>query len=501
MPGTANQSSTRYHLQHSNQATIAKAVTGEASTSMNQQKPQFCLTSVSGMAPKSQNRMTSICDAATAAGATRLRNKFAPWMTVVFLCLLLAVPTDGMACHMNLAKPQAAEGQPAEQDQTAEKSNLLDVIGDTLRQTGSEQVQQDPDQASPAWSEKEIMAAQQFGSHLSIAEWLGPMAPVALSPFFGITCLSGMAMFGGSWISDTNPLLGSNSPLHNPAVFWTFMALTILTSVPRLTKVSKPFAQAVDQLEAWSGIITMLVLRVLLSSGESPEAGSEIVQLGLISVSIDVLLMIAATINILVINTVKFFFETLIWITPIPLLDALFEFLNKSTCAALMAIYAWSPLTATTINLTLFAVCFIAFGWIYRREVFLRSMLVDAARAWLWKQTLTTPITVFPDAAVEQLKKRSRCLLKPTETGWQLIQPRIFRTAIIIDIPTQEVVIHQGLFCNTLFINQPQIQLTFSRRFNDQIRQLADVLKARLQTASETKDPGRKTNQLRTELT
>ena len=39
-------------------------------------------------------------------------------------------------------------------------------------------------------SEAEIVAAQQFGQTLSIAEWLGPMAPVALSPFFGITCLS-----------------------------------------------------------------------------------------------------------------------------------------------------------------------------------------------------------------------------------------------------------------------------------------------------------------------
>ena len=402
-----------------------------------------------------------------------------------------------MAGNMNSPKPQTAE------DQTAEKSDLINVISDTLGQTNSaEQQQQNADQASPTWSEKEIMAAQQFGSHLSIAEWLGPMAPVALSPFFGITCLSGMAMFGGSWISDTNPLLGSHSPLHNPAVFWTFLALTILTSVPRLTKVSKPFAQAVDQLEAWSGIITMLVLRVLLSNGESPEAEPQFVQLGLISVSIDVLLMIAAAINILVINTVKFFFETLVWITPIPLLDALFEFINKSICATLMAIYAWSPLTATTINLTIFVICFIAFSWIYRREVFLRSMLVDAMRAWLWKQTLATPLTVFPDAATAQIKKRSRCLLKPTGTGWQLIQPRIFRTAIIIDIPAQEIVIQPGLFCNTLSINQPQIQLTFSRRFNDQLPQLAEALKASLYTATATatQDSNQRTNRLRTEL-
>ena len=80
-------------------------------------------------------------------------------------------------------------------------------------------------------SESDITAAQQFGHSITVPEWLGPMAPVALSPFFGITCLSGMSLFGGNWISQTNPLLGDNSPLHNSAVFWTLLALTILTSI------------------------------------------------------------------------------------------------------------------------------------------------------------------------------------------------------------------------------------------------------------------------------
>ena len=102
----------------------------------------------------------------------------------------------------------------------------------------------------------EIVAGQQLVNTLSIAQWLGPLAPVALSPFFGITCLSGLSLYGGKF-AQHNPLLGAHSPLHNPAVFWTFLTLTILTSVPRFTKVSKPFSQAVDRLEAYSGIVTM----------------------------------------------------------------------------------------------------------------------------------------------------------------------------------------------------------------------------------------------------
>lgn len=80
-------------------------------------------------------------------------------------------------------------------------------------------------------SAAEIATAQQFGRNLSVAEWLGPLAPVALSPFFGIACLSGMALFGGSWVSAGNPLLGTGSPLHNPGVFWAFLVLTLIDQV------------------------------------------------------------------------------------------------------------------------------------------------------------------------------------------------------------------------------------------------------------------------------
>ena len=62
-------------------------------------------------------------------------------------------------------------------------------------------------------SEADITAAQQFGHSITVPEWLGPMAPVALSPFFGITCLSGMSLYGGKWISQTNPLQNPTRPM------------------------------------------------------------------------------------------------------------------------------------------------------------------------------------------------------------------------------------------------------------------------------------------------
>ncbi len=346
-------------------------------------------------------------------------------------------------------------------------------------------------QSSPI-SESEITAAQQFGSSISIAQWLGPMAPVALSPFFGITCLSGMAMFGGEWISKGNPLLGENSPLHNPAVFWTFLSLTILTSIPRFTKVSKPFAQAVDQLESWSGIVTMITLRILMASaGETAEA-PEIVQAGLLSLSMDTLMMLAAAINIFVINAVKFFFEVVIWLTPVPFLDAAFEVLNKSLCAVLMGVYAWSPVVATGVNLAMFTVAAVMFGWIHRRQVFFRTMLTDLVWATFAKSSPATSITVFPVSSVGKIKSRARCRLARSSNGWTLTHRSYLRPVIIQQFRDDQCpVLVAGIFTNTITFSRPSVQLTFGRLYNSDLAGLAVHLNATLPNGSSLSAPPR----------
>ena len=348
-------------------------------------------------------------------------------------------------------------------------------IGGSLEEIAKQAVSSE---SSPI-SESDIVAAQHFGHSITVPEWLGPMAPVALSPFFGITCLSGMSLFGGQWISRTNPLMGDNSPLHNPAVFWTFLALTILTSIPRLTKVSKPFAQAVDPLESWSGIVTMMTLRILMSSAGETAGVPDVVQAGIFSVSTDVLMMLAAAMNIFVINAVKFCFEVLIWLTPVPFLDAAFEVCNKTLCAALMAVYASSPAVATALNLAMFAAAAIAFGWIHRRQVFFRTVLLDVVWGMFSAPQPRATVVVFPAKSVGPIKARACCHLIRNQSGWHLLQRPFLRSAICIAISDeQRPEILRGIFTNTVTFAEPAVQLTFSRRYNARLAELAIQLKA-----------------------
>ncbi|MGJ3243071.1 MAG: hypothetical protein ACFE0O_08980 [Opitutales bacterium] len=225
-----------------------------------------------------------------------------------------------------------------------------------------------------------VQTGNTFASTLPIAEYLGPLAPVALSPFFGITCLSGAALLAETGLVDAlagNPLLTSNETLSHPLTFLAFLGLTGATSAPKFMKLTKPMAQAVDQLEAYAGIVSIAVIQGV-SSLASPQAGEEVAvvyQAGFFQATGETLLIALSAINIFVINAVKFFFEVLIFLSPIPFVDALFETLLKLTTAGLMAIYVFSPSLALTINLILFFSCLLVFRWVYRIARYYRVLL------------------------------------------------------------------------------------------------------------------------------
>ena len=361
----------------------------------------------------------------------------------------------------------------------------------------------------------EAAAAEKIADTISTSEFLGPLAPVALSPFFGVACLSGMAQFGPESLG-SNAMLSESSPLSSPWVFWVFSTLAVLTSLPRLTKVSKPIAGAVDQIEAWSGIITMGAVKFLAggpTAGKSVAlAADPILIAGVGSIGLDVALAIAAGVNILVVNSVKFFFEFLVWITPVPFLDACFEAANKAVCAALMAVYAFSPTVSLALNLAVFAICLVAFFWIHRQVLFFRTMLVDWLLGWFREpspQAISRrPLVVFPKEAVGPFAARERLTLERTKDGWQLRTRSLLRASKSATIAPESTdssadvggSIEPGWAAHTLRLRglldgQPIGPLLVSRRYRKSLQTLADAFTLEL-----VQEAPRDRERLRTEV-
>ena len=325
--------------------------------------------------------------------------------------------------------------------------------------------------------------------HLGLAEWMGPLAPIALSPYFGLACLSGTALLAEHGVLPKQAWLGAHAKLANPAVFGVLLALALFTSLPRLTKVSKTLVHLADPLETYAGFIAYAVVLWLAKSGDpSPMVAVA----GLAAVPMDVLVLVAAWLNFFVVNTVRVFFELLVLISPIPLLDALFEAANKALVVGLMTLYAFSPTLAMAANLLILFLCLLIFRVATRRMHYYRHLLVGVFRSWRRGDqeagdAATLPLTVFPLTEVGAIDNHVRCRLEKRDGGLCLVQPRRFRSPVVEMLPADSApAIDRGLLAHQLkWSGEAEIRLAFSRETDGQLDRLADALGATRPTRSE----------------
>ncbi|MEQ1906149.1 MAG: hypothetical protein ABL888_18335 [Pirellulaceae bacterium] len=342
----------------------------------------------------------------------------------------------------------------------------------------------------PLRPEDQKLAAR-ITEQVSASEWLGPLAPIALSPYFGITCLAGMAQFGeGTWL-EQNHLVSQNPVLKHPGVFWVFLTLTLATSIPRFSKVSKPIAQLLDRVETYSAIITLIVIRLAVSEGAAvPDDAPRIAGVG--TLPLELLMIVAAAANIIVISTVRFVFELIVWLSPFPTVDALFEIANKSVCTALMALYAFSPVLALVLNVCLFAICAALFRPMYRRAIYMRSLIVDPVLATIFpsmSQLRDGEMVVFNRERLFSFPAKSRLFLRRSDSGWILRKPNWFlgSTEQTLGMEAGPLVVQKGIIVNRIILKNPEpAQLIFSRRYSSTMAMIAKEMRMSLATEEKT---------------
>ena len=313
-----------------------------------------------------------------------------------------------------------------------------------------------------------IAASSVISRQVSMQEWLGPLSAIALSPFFGLACLSGAATFGPDWLTSRSSMLGDASPLNNSLLFWLMLGLTIATSLPRLTKVSKPFALAVEKLEMYSAVIILISMKFMSGDGLPAEQGilpaeNAFATAGLATMPLDVLFSIAAALNILIVNTIKLAIEVLVWLIPFPAIDAMLELGNKSLCAMLMALYAYSPLLSTVLNLSILGISCLFFLQVRRRLIYLKELLLwPLLRRLLGRPVDDTKFTAFLARSWNAQPAKSAFTVARQFGGDQviLIQRGWFKTLRFsgIDERTQT---KPGLICDRMVIQIDGVDVPF----------------------------------------
>lgn len=351
--------------------------------------------------------------------------------------------------------------------------------------------------------EQDQQKAEKFVKRYGIMEALGPLAPVALSPFFGLACLSGTSILCDAGILPKNEFLQGNEVLNNWLVFILFAGLTVVTSVPKLVSVSKIFAEAMDRVETYAGIISYGV--ILLAARHHAPADETVVQVaGLFSVTHNGLLACMAAVNIFVISSVRLFFELLVLISPIPTLDAIFECSNKAVAGILATIYAFNPYLAFVLNIILFLICLVIFQWVNRRLRYLKAVLLEpiwagfvrkllGREAWNpdWKiqrslgreiSGITLVVKCFPSRRLAKIKKKDRCWLVFTDAGLSLVRPHWIKAPLVRALDAAQLggEVQEGLTSYWLELTEDGkvCELVFGSVYADRREVIDDKLKA-----------------------
>ncbi len=327
----------------------------------------------------------------------------------------------------------------------------------------------------------------QVSQFVKISEILGPLAPLAMSPFFGITVLSGFSQFSGeSMIGKLiaqNQLIANSPVLRHPVTFWVFLLLTMATSLPRLTKITKPVAQALDWVESYSGLLTSLVIFGvgMVMMDDSASVPETIRQASILSLTVNAFLLVAATFNFIVVKSVRFFFEMLIWISPVPLIDAGFEVANKSICLGLLTIYAFSPTLALFINLAILVVCLFIFNWAQRRLKYHWCIWLEPFVQWVFPKYNSFDgknLWVFCEQDFPPFRQYDRLHLYQGDGQWVLMRydlfwRRAFRTFTYDDLP----MIETGPLKNSIILQQQEpVRFSFHRGYSKDLEKIANDL-------------------------
>ena len=358
--------------------------------------------------------------------------------------------------------------------------------------------------------EQDSKKVDKFVEKYGITEALGPLAPVAMSPFFGLACLSGTSILCDAGILPANDFLQGNEVLNNWLVFLLFAGLTVVTSVPKLVSVSKVFAEAMDRVETYAGIISYGV--ILLAAQQN--AGQEdvvVYSAGFITLTYSGLLACMAAINIFVIATVRFFFELLVLISPIPTLDAIFECTNKGIAGIIACIYAFNPYLAFVLNVVIFLVCLVIFKWVnrrlkYHKAILLEPILLGLVRKLLGRDTynpdwkirrrlgrdisgIELVVKCFPMRKLGKIKKKDRCYLVFAESGISLARPHLLKAALVRTLEPGKISsdVQEGLTAYSVELTDGEkpVELVFGRVYTEKL----DAIKTKLGNTPDTQNP------------
>jgi len=289
--------------------------------------------------------------------------------------------------------------------------------------------------------------------NIDILEVFGPVLPIALSPFFGVAITSLASIMAAEGVFK-NEFLATHPILSNWWIMSIFLILTILTALPKYTKITGQLGLFIAKIEDYAGLIILVIIQIVpsLFNSEPSDNITVIYNSRFIEVSYGTLIAAASVANMYVIKVVRYFFDFLIFLSPIPSIDSIFDTIKKSSIILLIGLYVINPLLAFFVNLFVFILSAIMFGWINRRVVYFENIYINPLKIKIYKKPpslidehlpqkiaknhefIQFAIKAFPLKRMGTFKRKMKCWLISDNNSLFLYENRFLLKPRVLDL-------------------------------------------------------------------
>jgi hypothetical protein len=276
-------------------------------------------------------------------------------------------------------------------------------------------------------------AAEVIGAGHLAQQVFGPMPAIAGTPFLGMAVLSGAALFSDTDFvrnSDSavlrgfrdNALLAEARRYSTLPLFSALIGLSLLTWMANSGKIRGAVGKLLRAAEDSSMLVTYALLAAVTFFGAGNAApASKVALMGVWDMPANVVLPIGFTLALMVMMTVRYAFDVIIWLSPFPFVDFAFESLKKLLSLGFLALYFASPTAASVLGLMVLLPALFLYGWALRILSFAFRIVLRPVLARLLPE-LRTDVTedATPPAAalaVRGLRRRTPGKLLRTPEG------------------------------------------------------------------------------------
>jgi hypothetical protein len=216
-----------------------------------------------------------------------------------------------------------------------------------------------------------------FGA--AVQDFLGPMPAIAGAPFLGLAAIAAATLladtkFAAQLDSPFAQELRRNRLITEARAYasWTvvavLLAIALLNYLSNSGKVQGLAGKLVDGGESVAALALYGALAASVGMPAAPRVagGPDLLLAQFPALSGGLLMGVAVAAGLLVMLIVRWAFDLLIWLSPIPLVDLFFGTLKQAFTIGFVALYLLMPVVATILAAVILGLCLLMLPWALR---------------------------------------------------------------------------------------------------------------------------------------